>query len=67
MTKKKQSKLQERAWKHNSFRGCAKMMEVHLKSMMASDSVSAGTKYFVQKMMSDVKYLQSGLETRIDP
>lgn len=57
----------QRVWKHNGFRGSARMMQMQLNAIINSDSTDFGTKDIAREMMYLVEHLQDALKTRIDP
>ena len=57
----------QRVWRHNSFRGQARMAEINLKNMMESDSLSKEAKHCAAQAIGYITVLSVALKTRIDP
>lgn len=58
--------LQKRASHHNALRGNARMIEVLLQKILASDTISPGAAEAVKAMQQHTTTLKNELKKRID-
>ena len=56
-----------RAFKHNSFVGHVRMIQMQLLTMYESDTTTQETKHLAQEMHAKSYLLLASLKTRIDP
>lgn len=56
----------QKIWRHNSFLGHARMMEMNLRNIIDADTTTDQTKFTARKILADVEHLKLSLKTRRD-
>jgi hypothetical protein len=56
----------QRVWRHNSFRGQARLAEINLRNMLDSDSLTYNAKTRAIKALFHIRHLLEELKTRKD-